>query len=38
VFGQIVIYVFVYARLVRGRWLQRQLGALASDDVNANAS
>lgn len=38
VFGQIVIYVFVYARLVRGRWLPRQIGALASDDVNAKVS
>ncbi|MGZ5198740.1 MAG: MraY family glycosyltransferase [Telluria sp.] len=37
VFGEIFIYVFVYARLVRGRWLPR-FGALASDDVNAKVS
>jgi UDP-N-acetylmuramyl pentapeptide phosphotransferase/UDP-N-acetylglucosamine-1-phosphate transferase len=38
VLGQIFIYVFVYGRLVRGRWLPRQLGALGGDDVNAKVS
>jgi UDP-N-acetylmuramyl pentapeptide phosphotransferase/UDP-N-acetylglucosamine-1-phosphate transferase len=38
VFGQIFVYVFVYARLVRGRWLPRRAGALARNDVNAKVS